>query len=213
MTKHIIKFVSQSIFYFFASLFMSFIGLFVVAYGVQKPRSYAHTTKPFTDPTQLAGNWMLVRLSHDWMLWWDNVYDGLLGDKRGYWNTYCVNNYKKNAWGKYCMWQWTAIRNSCNYFDRNIIGIDMSKHKVTLLAGQPIAEEDNWGWHFLLATNKETGKQRYYFGWFKEITKTHHAYIRVGWKIKLSHNLVDEFSEETDKWKGFVCRFSPWKST
>lgn len=212
MTKHIIKCTTLVVFYFFACLFMSFIGLFVVAYGVQKPRKYPDTTKPFTDGRQLPGEHTFTRLSHDWMLWWDNVYDGIAGDRRGWWNTYCINTFKRDAASKLSMWIWTAYRNSCNYFSRNIVGIDVSQYEITLLAGQEIAEEDHFGWHFLLATHKITGKQRYYFGWFKQLTEKHHAYIRMGWKIKMAHNGVTEDSDDTDKYKGFVCRFSLWKA-
>lgn len=105
LAYHWIHFLFLTAAFGIASLAMTFVGWFVVAARVQHPRIFPDTEKPFSDPEQEPGTWMLARLSHDWMLWWDNVYDGLQGDKRGWWNTYCLDN----------------------YFERNVIGTDRFK--------------------------------------------------------------------------------------
>lgn len=209
---HILRFVVQCVVMFVQTMIVNVIGWFVVAYGVQNPRIYAGTEKPYTDNRNLAGIWMMGRLSHDWMLWWDNIYDGIFGDKRGEWNTIAMQKYGKSAYTKYAMWQWAAVRNSSNYFKRNIIGCDVSQCIISVLGGQEVVDEDNPGWQFIVATNKVTNKKRYYFGWVKRMSATHYAYIRFGWKIKMSHNGTPEDAEPNDKYKGFVFRASPWKA-
>lgn len=211
MSKHVFTLFYRSFSCFIASLVVDLIGLPLVWIGVHFVRTFPETERDFTDPTKAAGKWKLVRLP-TWLLPWDNAYDGLLGDKRGWWNNYCLENYKKPATDPYCMWQWAAVRNSGNYFSRNMIGCDVSKCNIVKIAGNDLCDEDNPGWHLLCATDRETGKQYPYFGWVRFITKDHYAYIRMGWKIKLSHNGTTSDSRDQDRFKGNVFRFSPWKA-
>lgn len=208
---HAFRFVGQALLCLVVVLPVKLIGIPIVAWGARNPRVYPETAKPFSDPEQQPGIWMLARLSHDWMLWWDNVYDGLFGDKRGWWNTYCLEHYGKGSTSWYSMLQWAAFRNSANYFERNVIGIDVSQCVISVLAGQGLADEDNPGWSFLMAKSND-GRTRYYFSWYKALTATHGAYVRVGWKIKLSHNGTNPDADPTDRFKGFVFRASPWKA-
>ena len=153
---------------------------------------------------------MLVRLP-TWLKWWDNPYDGLHGDKRGWWADYCGRTYATDVDDFYSMWQWAAIRNPANYWSRIVTGRRVKQ--VTLLAGRYVVDEDNPGWHFLMALDDQ-GRTFYYLGfvfpwWFD---KTHAVYGRFGWKLKLSHNWLPEDAPDQDAVRASVYRVSFWKA-
>jgi len=213
MTAHLAKWFGKSLATLLLTLPVMLLGLLVVAIAL--PFRSVHSEKqPFSDPQYPAygEQWQLIRLPQ-WALWWDNAYDGMLGDKRGFWNDYCHQNYGKPCAAFYSMWQWAAIRNKSNYFSRNIIGCDVSRCTITLLAGQAEVDEDHPGWHFLVA-ERDDGAQFHYLGfvfpWWFDHTKA--VYGRFGWKIKMDHNGTSTDAREQDRFKGFVFRVSPYKA-
>lgn len=211
MYKHITKWFFKSTIYMLIGLPITLIGLLAVWIGI---KIGVHTEGDEASYTQYPnlGNWKLTRLPK-WLLLWDNKYDGLLGDKRGWWANYCLENYGKSNKEPYCMWQWAAIRNPANYWSRVVAGVDVSQCTFTLLAGQTVVDEDNPGWHFIVATRKD-GAQfhllQFVFPWFFD--KTHAVYGRFGWKIKMDHQGTQPDEREQDRIKGSVYRVSPWKA-
>jgi len=190
---------------------VTLLGLIVVPLALPYRKEHPETLKPFTDPAQLPGVWVLVTLPF-WAKWWSNEFDGAWGDKRGWWNTYCRTNYKKGCAAFYSMFQWLAIRNPANYYSRVVSGCDVSKCIVTCIAGQELADEDTPGWSFLVAT-EESGKRYHLLQFWIPLTKTHGILGRFGWKIKMSHNGTAPDAPISERIKASVYRVSPWKST
>ena len=213
MTKHILTWLFTSLGIFLLGLPITLLGPLMVALALPFRIVHHETDTPFTDPSTVPGTHRLVTLP-GWARLWDNIFDGAEGDKRGWWNTYCLKNYKLSARSFYSMWQWLAIRNPDNYWSRVITGCDVSRCDITLLAGQPNVDEGHPGWHFLCATDRETGRQYHYLGFvfFPYADKTHYILGRFGWKIKLSHNGTSPEADPTDRFKGSVFRVSFWKS-
>lgn len=211
MIRHIIKWFVQSTAVFLIGLPVTLLGLPLVLIGIQFAEVFMPTWQHFTDPRYASkGAWALCRLPR-FLLWWDNPYDGLFGDKRGWWDNYCRENYGHDAQHWYSMWQWAAIRNPANYWSRVVTGCDV--RTVELLAGKPVCDEDNPGWHFLRATDAN-GRSFYYLGfvfpwWFD---KTHAVYGRFGWKLKLEHNRMSPAAPEQDRIRASVYRVSFWKA-
>lgn len=208
MIRHVLTWWVQSTAVFLLGLPVTLLGLVVVPLALPF-RRYIGEPRPFTQYPD-AGYWRLVRLP-SWALWWDNIYDGLLGDKRGWWENYCRKNYVHGADHWYSMFQWAAIRNPANYWSRMVTGCDV--RSVSLLAGQPVVDEDNPGWHFLLAVDAK-GSSFYYLGfnfpwWFD---KTHAVFGRFGWKLKLTHDGMSPDAPEQDRIRASVYRVSFWKA-
>lgn len=211
MILHLFKWWLQSTAVFLIGLPVTLLGLPLVALGIFFRRSFPATTQHYTDPRFYPlGDWMLVRLPA-WLLLWDNPYDGLHGDKRGWWANYCAENYDADVDDFYSMWQWAAIRNPANYWSRIITGCDV--RQVELLAGQEVCDEDHPGWHFLRAADAR-GRSFYYLGfvvpwWFD---RKHAIYGRFGWKLKLAHNGMPQDAPEQDRIRASVYRVSLWKA-
>jgi hypothetical protein len=209
MILHIIKWFLQSTGVFIVGIPVTLLGLIVVPLAIPFSRVVGEM-RPFTDPRySYRGYWFLERLPV-WALPWDNVYDGLLGDKRGWWANDCEENgYSFHSFK--AKFLWASIRNPANYWSRIVTGCDV--RTVELLAGQPVCDEDNPGWHFLRATDAK-GRSFYYLGfvfpwWFD---KTHAVYGRFGWKLKLEHNGMRPDAPEQDRIRASVYRVSPWKA-
>ena len=211
MIWHILKWFSKSTAVFLLGLPVTLLGLPIVALALPFRLYHPETTKPFTDQRQLPGMWQLVTLPK-WALLWDNKFDGAWGDKRGWWNNKAVE-----LWGKRCyeflpMWWWLAVRNPANYWSRVMTGCDVSKCVITCLAGQELADEDHPGWSFLVATERDTGKQfhllQFWFPW----SETRGVLGRFGWKIEMDHNGTLPSESEKERIKGSVYRVLPWKA-
>lgn len=210
MIRHVAKAFFKSTAYFLVDLPVTLLGLLVVWLALPYrwcPPAFAQTYSQHPE----HGSWRLERLPC-WALLWDNCYDGMLGDKRGWWANYCLTEYKKPNTDRYCMWKWAAIRNPANYWSRVVCGVDVSRCTMTLLAGQEIVDEDHPGWHFMVATRddgKEFHSLEFVLPWFFD--KTHAVYGRFGWKVKMSHTGTAPDAREQDRIKGHVYRVSPWK--
>jgi len=185
---------------FLASIPMTLLGLPVVAIALPFRISDPNSVVPFT---QYPGSWMFVRLPA-WAQPWDNPVDGLLGDRRGWWNDYCVTNYGKACDAFYSMWQWAAIRNSANYWSRITVGLDASRCTAQLLAfGKR--------WQFLCATRDDGRKFYLLEGLVPYPNSTHALEFRFGQKIALDDNR-DPAQPLADRMLGCVYRFRPWKA-
>ena len=157
------------------------------------------------------GTWVRLRLPR-WALWWDNPYDGLLGDKRGWWANECRKSGRTehHFLSKYT---WSAIRNPANYFSRLVTGVDVSDCVITKIAGN-VDEVDDTGasgksWHFLVATDSKGRNYHLLYGMIPYSDKRG-LYFRIGWKIKLGHNGTLSTEREQDRFKGNTIRVRPF---
>ena len=212
MIKHILTLIGKSLITLLATATVMILGLPAVALALPF-RTERDGAVPFS---QYPGNgeWRLVTLPR-WARWWDNIYDGMWGDKRGWWDNYCRENYDKTCKAFKSMYVWAAIRNSANYFKRNVVGVDVSECDIIKLAGQDYVEADEGfpGWQFLVA-DRVDGKLFHRF--FLEIPWWFNPQriflIDIGWKIKMSHNNTPSDARPQDRFKGSVFTVSPWKS-
>ena len=170
------------------------------------PYSYVTTMfhQTFTQFPQY-GSWSQIRLPK-WALWWDNAFDGMLGDKRGWWANEC----KGEHYTRFNMWRWAALRNPANFFSRNVCGVDVSALSIALVKSGGIAESAPYrGWYLLKGTDGKRIYPRLYMEF--AIHGNHGLMLDFGWKIKLSHNGTPSDAPEKDRIKGIVCTGSFWK--
>ena len=183
---------------------VSILGLVVVWFALPYRRVVGEA-KPFTQYPEL-GNWQLVRLP-SWALWWDNAFDGMWGDKRGWW----ANDCKGEHTSRYNMWRWAALRNPANYFGRNVCGVDVSTLSIALIKSGGVAESAPYrGWYLLKGMDS---KGRVYPRLYMEfaIHGNKGLMLDFGYKVKLSHNGTPSDAPEKDRVKGIVCVGSFWK--
>lgn len=215
MFKHIYTWLFKSIATFLVGLPITILSPFITAIALPFRAEHPDTDATFTDPRFAAqGFHRLVTLPR-WAKWWDNIYDGMWGDKRGWWNNYCLENYGKNCKAFLSMWLWNGIRNPANYYSRHVSGIDVTDYMIEKLLGDDEAVEEPGviSWQFLMGVNgKGVSVYRLFCvvpWWFKP---THGVLIDIGWKIKLAHNKVKPTDPPEDRFKGSVFTLSPWKA-
>lgn len=213
MARHILTLIVKGGGLFLLELPVTVLGLLAVAVGIPFRREIPGTAKPFTDPRYAhPDGWALVRLPR-WLLWWDNPYDGLLGDKRGWWDNRC------RQFGRTCrtplsMWLWAAVRNPSNHFSRCVVGVDVSRSQIVKLAGHDVVTGDagRREWQFLLATDYRGRTFPRFFACIAYPFRPDRALmIDLGWKVKLSHNGTAPDAREQDRFKGNVFTISMWK--
>lgn len=163
--------------------------------------SDTHKAKEFT---QHPGNyWYPIHLP-SWAWLWDNDHDGARGDKRG-WYTMEWNPHWPD-WLKHYFW--LAFRNPANNFKRHILGVDLRKCDIELLAGNFKVRDDqqNKGWQFV-----SLGGFRYHLYLVKEYGDSGRALvIQLGNKVEPRHVNVT-YEEERKYWKGFSFEINPYK--
>lgn len=208
----------QLLYFFILSiveLIIQFLGLFVNIIAI--PFRYKDTDTSNSGTSVIYsqypefGKWERWRLPK-WALWWDNPYDGLTGDKRGWWANEC-NKSGRSSNSFVSIYLWNALRNPANYFSRKITGIDVSKCNIIKIAGDD--EVDDTGlsgksWQYLIAVDNNDREYIRLYGvipW----SSTRMFYFNIGWKIKLSHMLVNPNDREQDKFKGNTFRINPFK--
>lgn len=159
---------------------------------------------PFRVPTvSLSDGRQIVNLPR-WAWLWGNDFDGLLGDKRGWWaeNTpfgWAVDSFATMYW-------WAAIRNPANNmrfldaFSAPVIGSKISYYGRYTVEDKP----GMGGWQFVTA---EQGARRWYgFYLVHEWGKSRAFAVRLGFKIKPSHAGTYEPA------KGLTFKVNPFKA-
>jgi hypothetical protein len=188
---------------------LALIGLVVVWFALPYRNFYLNTSRPFSQYPNL-GDWELVRLPK-WALWWDNPYDGMWGDKRGWWANDCKLS-GADYQSRFSMWRWAALRNPVNYYSRNVAGVDVSGLVIEQVAGNLEYEgKAPYRGFFLYKGMAKGGKvyPRLYLEF--AIYGTYGLMIDIGYKVKLSHNGTAPDALEKDRFKGIVLTISPWK--
>lgn len=175
-----------------ARIIMILLGFLVVPvalYGIKIPDNPAE--------------WRLIRLPA-WALPWDNIKDGVLGDKRfHYWKEGDQfpaliedSPYLKALY-------WLAVRNPANYFSRFLrgIGCPVDQCTVILLAGVELVRPSvgAYGWQFV----KADGPVFNYWGFY---WATPHWTVRLGHKIEPRHNGKDFSADPLKAWKGVTFK-------
>lgn len=231
--SHILR-ASWNIFrMFLASVFLTIIGIPIVAYALTKRVTYPETSQKFTQYAT-DEDWVMVRFpeSMKWAKWWDHVIDGFAGDTRGWWHTHAP--FKGGAYQYWNMFWWGAIRNGVNYWKRFVVSIPVDEYRIFKIAGthdeintndhSKLVGNGKFGWSFLCAQHKTSSRQRHHFGlilpWTKakfddegNCTKPGRCLsIQLGWKVKISH-MKEDFSGEKEykKWKGYHFVILPAK--
>ena len=215
MIKHILLWAIKSLAVFLVGIPVTLLGLPIVALALLFRTEDPETEQQFTDPRFAdQGKHRMVTLPA-WALLWDNKFDGAWGDKRGWWNNYCLENYGKDCRSFRSMWQWLAIRNPANYWSRVLTGLDVSQCTIAKLAGDDEVDEEpgKWQWQFLLATRDDGALFHRLFcvfpWWFDP---THAVMIDIGWKFKLKHSRMSPDADVKDRVRGSVFTPSFWKS-
>ena len=141
--------------------------------------------------------------------------DGAEGDRRGWWNAYCLRNYGTTARTYYAMWQWLACRNPANYWSRVVTGVDVSRCTIRKIAGDDAVDElpGVCQWQFLVAEH-DNGRRFYrlfcVFPW--GFDPRHAVMIDIGWKFKLKHSRMSPDATVADRIRGSVFTPSFWKA-
>ncbi|WP_313135525.1 DUF7338 family protein [Stutzerimonas nitrititolerans] len=140
-----------------------------------------------------------------WAWMFGNDYDGLFGDKRGWWADNTPFGWPVGSFA--AMWWWAAIRNPVNNL-RLVPGIScpVSECLITYRGHYSVEDKpDRGGWQFVTA-KRHSGSSRWYgFYFVHEWSKTRAFVIRIGYKIKPSHAGSDEPA------KGMTFKLNPWK--
>jgi len=207
---YILHFIISTTVNFILSSVITILGLPIVALALLCGTVDDNTTGSAFSKSH--GVWKLRRL-HRPFLWWDNIYDGALGDSAGDWNRICLEQDGKPAIAFTSMWKWLALRNPANYFGRHILGLDVSEYNFRLLAGNYDVTEKNHGWHFIIAQHRVTGRLFYCLRfscawWFNP------KVIFTGWfghKLTMHQQFVTKQSHPRDRFIGSVCRLNIFK--
>jgi hypothetical protein len=185
------------------------LGLIMVPIGLLFKKEHKETERPFTQHNT-DKTWMWVTLPK--VLWiWSNDRDGALGDKRGWWDKNCPSGDSRDFLS---MFNWLALRNPANNM-RWLKGfsVNMKEAVVTKLAGNTDYDIDDkvgkTGWMWLKAKGPTFNYYTFYGVWPRKKDPTKAFMIRIGHKIKVSHNNeqweTDPNHEDFNKsWKGIT---------
>lgn|SRR3990167_8955588 len=138
-----------------------------------------------------------------WAWLWGNDYDGLLGDKRGWWVDNTPFGWKVNSFA--AMWWWAAIRNPVNNL-RLVSGGNCPVSECSIsYAGDRVVEDKPGmgGWQFVVAERRTSAWYGFYL--VHEWSATRAFVLRIGFKIKPSHAVSAEPP------KGMTFKINPWK--
>lgn len=179
------------------------LGLFVVAAAIPF-RQFALSTEAAKDKNRRA-IWNLPR----WAWLWGNDFDGLLGDKRGWWDENCD---REAFFGLLpylrtflripvlrsdhflAMWWWAAVRNPVNNL-RFVPGIScpVSECLITYKGSRVVEDKPKLsGWQFVKAERIDGISVWYGFYLVHAWSDTRAFVIRLGYKIKPDHIGRDE---------------------
>lgn len=162
------------------------------------------------ETTRLPNGWAFSNVPG----WFGNPFDGLYGDKRGWWIGVC-RAAGRDPYGYLSMWLWAAVRNPVNAWSRLVAGCDVSRCEVKKVWGaDAVVEEPGRGGAQYLVAHRDDGKlyPRFFavVPWFFD--PAHAVMLDVGWKIKLSHNGTAPDAKPSDRYKGLVFTASVWKT-
>lgn len=159
---------------------------------------------PFrTESVSLSDGRRIVNLPR-WAWLWGNDYDGLLGDKRGWWSTNTPMGWAVDSFA--AMYWWAAIRNPANNmrlldaFSAPVIDSSITYRGRYTVEDKPGMD----GWHFVIVEN---GGKRWFGFYFVHCWSVKRALvIRLGFKVKPEHH------GRIEPRKGLTFKLNPFKS-
>lgn len=213
MIIHYLWWLIQSVLLFLPQIPLTIAGLVVVPLALRKPND---SQKSATYKTNGVESWWLRTLPR-WASWWDNPYDGFLGDEALRWATRDIpfgwrnTDYIAQCW-------WGAIRNPLHRLKSFLIACDIRRCTFTLLAGQPFVRDrpDATGFQFALA-KRDDGMRYYRLYWvwqwpWKIRGLDRAAIIEIGHEFRQDHWQQDYGAREYKYFKGFAFLIHPCKA-
>lgn len=178
-------------------IFFNVLGLFMVAIGI-----------PFAKWGISVSDGRAILNLPRWLHIWGNDFDGLLGDKRGWW---AANTpFHVHAESFLAKWWWAAIRNPSNNMRRYAMFSAPITGSAISYVGDYEVEDDveGSGMQFVKCVSTK-GKSYYGFYWVKEWHNRGEVkrglMVRIGFKVNPRH------AGTVDQPKGLTYRLNPWK--
>lgn len=167
--------------------------------------------KDATMKTDGVNVWWLQRLPR-WLYWWDNEYDGFLGDEYYRWAGRDIPFGWKNT-DFVARWWWGSIRNSLHNFKSFLIACDIRQCVYTKVWGQDFVRDrvDATGFQFLKA-KRANGFCYYRIYWVYRWPGTNSGMIvEIGHEFRGDHWAEDYTGIEYKNYKGFSFLIHPFK--
>ena len=159
---------------------------------------------PFRVPAvSLSDGRAIVNLPR-WAWLWGNDYDGLLGDKRGWWAANTPFGWSADS---FCaMYWWAAFRNPANNMRLlDTFSAPVIDSKISYRGRYTVEDKPGMGgWQFVIVEND--GKRRYGFYLVRCWSEKRAFVVRLGFKVKPSHQGANEPR------KGLTFKLNPFKS-
>lgn len=135
---------------------------------------------------------------------WGNDFDGLTGDKRGWWKANTPFGWAVDSF--LAMFWWAAIRNPANNMRfLDAFSAPVIDSKITYRGRYTVEDKPGMdGWQFVIVENN--GKRWYGFYLVHCWSSKRALVIRLGFKVKPSHQGTSEPR------KGLTFKFNPAKS-
>lgn len=189
-----VKAVAQFAFLFLSNIVLVLLGFVVVAIAI-----------PFrVDGYSESDGRKIVNLPK-WAWLWGNDFDGLLGDKRGWWAENTPFGVAVDSF--LAMYAWAALRNPANnkrllsWYQTPVVGSEISYKGDFTVEDKP----GMGGWQFVKTVHD--GHASYGFYFVHEWSLTRAFVIRFGYKVKPMHSgSTDELA------KGFTTKVNLYKA-
>lgn len=231
MIRHYAWAIIQNVLLFALCIPLIILGVVVVPLALLWPDDSQMTATYKTD-----GNfeWWLRTLS-PWASWWDNPYDGFLGDDAFRWASRDVPFGWRNTFYR-AQCAWGAFRNPLHRLKSFLLACDIRRCTFLLLAGKEFVRDrpDSTGYQFALATRSDG--VRYYriywvwqwptkvvqvFAWlfgapllsspWSLLVKDRAAIIEIGHEFRRDHWYQDYSGRDFKNFKGFAFLIHPCK--
>lgn len=189
---NITKAICQWVFLLACNIVTDLVGLFVVAIAI-----------PFkVDDISKGDGRKIVNLPR-WAWLFGNDYDGLLGDKRGWWAENTPFGWPVDHFVS--MYTWAALRNPVNNMRlTNLFSAPVQGSTITFKGKEHIRDDkDSAGWQFV--TTENSGKKWFGFYLVYLWSDTRAFVIRLGFKAEPK----DAGSTER---QGMTTKVNPWKA-
>lgn len=212
MIRHYAWAIIQNVALFLICIPLTLLGLIVVPVALLWPDD---SQKAATYKTDGIEQWWLRTLP-SWATWWDNPYDGFLGDDALRWAGRDVPFGWRNLFYRAQCW-WGAMRNPLHRFKSFVMACDIRRCTFQLLAGQEFVRDrpDSTGYQFALAT-RDDGRRYYRIYWvwqwpFKVFGRDVAAIIEIGHEFRRDHWYQDYTGRDFKNFKGFAFLIHPCK--
>jgi hypothetical protein len=209
MLGHLLLWSLESLVLFALCVPLTVVGLLVVPLALLFPDD---SRKAETYKTDGVNVWWLRRLPR-LASWWDNPYDGFLGDDSFRWAGRDVpfgwlnTDFLAQCW-------WGAVRNPLHRFKSFLITCDVRRCAFQLLAGQPFVRDraDATGFQFARAL-RDDGVPFYRLYWvWKWPGCARAAIVEIGHEFRADHFGADYTERPFKALKGFAFLIHPCKS-